>query len=98
MRCLNLDFMSARCCIRWLFEASVGSSVDKINFYLRKNDLKREMITLNIISLMSVQGSSRQSKAVIQANKNRLSQTCLSILEIFGILGILEIRLEMLNL
>jgi hypothetical protein len=30
--------------------------------------------------------------------KNRLSQTCLSILEIFGIFGILEIRLEMLNL
>jgi hypothetical protein len=30
-----------------------------------------------------VQGSSRQSKAEIQANKNRLLQICLSILEIF---------------
>jgi hypothetical protein len=69
MRCLNLDFMSARCCIRWLFEASVGSSVDKINFYLSQNDLKREKITLNIISLMSVQGSSQQSKAEVQAKK-----------------------------
>jgi hypothetical protein len=28
---------------------------------------------------MSVQGSSRQSKAKIQADKNRLSQICLSI-------------------
>jgi hypothetical protein len=37
----------------------------------------------NVISLMSVQGSSQQSKAEIQADKNRLSQTCLSILEIF---------------
>jgi hypothetical protein len=32
---------------------------------------------------MSVQGSSRQSKAEIQADKNRLSQICLSILEMF---------------
>ena len=32
---------------------------------------------------MSVQGSSRQSKAEVQAEKNWLSQTCLSILEIF---------------
>jgi hypothetical protein len=47
---------------------------------------------------MSVQGSSRQSKAEVQAEKNWLSQTCLSILEIFGIFGILEISLEMLNL
>jgi hypothetical protein len=47
---------------------------------------------------MSVQGSWRQSKAEIQANENWLLQTCLSILEIFGIFGILEIRLEMLNL
>jgi hypothetical protein len=32
---------------------------------------------------MSVQGSSRQCNAEIQADKNRLSQICLSILEIF---------------
>jgi hypothetical protein len=32
---------------------------------------------------MSVQGSSRQSKAEIQADKNRLLQICLGILEIF---------------
>jgi hypothetical protein len=32
---------------------------------------------------MSVQGSSWQSKAEIQADKNWLSQTCLSVLEIF---------------
>jgi hypothetical protein len=32
---------------------------------------------------MSVQASSRQSKAGVQAEKNWLSQTCLSILEIF---------------
>jgi hypothetical protein len=40
---------------------------------------------------MSIQGSSRQSKAEIQADKNRLLQICLSILEILGIFGILEI-------
>jgi hypothetical protein len=61
----------------------VGLSADKINFYLSQNDFKREKIMLNIISLMSVQGSSPQCKAVIQADKNRLLQTCLSILEIF---------------
>jgi hypothetical protein len=38
---------------------------------------------LNIISLMSVQASLRQSKAEVQAEKNWLWQTCLSILEIF---------------
>jgi hypothetical protein len=47
---------------------------------------------------MSVQASSRQSKAGVQAKKNWLSQTCLSILEIFGILSILEISLELLDL
>jgi hypothetical protein len=48
---------------------------------------------------MSVQGSSRQSKEEIQADKNRLLQTiCLSILGIFWYLGVLEIGLEMLNL
>ena len=57
--------------------------MDKISFYLSRNDLKIGKITLNVISLMSVQGSSRQSKAEIQADKNRLSQTCLSVLEIF---------------
>jgi hypothetical protein len=57
--------------------------VDKISFYLSRNDLKIGKITLNVISLMSVQGSSRQSKVEIQADKNRLSQTCLSVLEIF---------------
>ena len=59
------------------------SSVDKISFYLSRNDLKIGKITLNVISLMSVQGSSRQSKAEIQADKNCLLQTCLSVLEIF---------------
>jgi hypothetical protein len=57
--------------------------VDKISFYLSRNDLKRGKITLNVILLMSVQGSLRQSKAEIQADKNCLSQTCLSVLEIF---------------
>jgi hypothetical protein len=47
---------------------------------------------------MSVQGSSRQSKEEIQADKNRLLQICLSILGIFWYLGVLEIGLEMLNL
>ena len=65
------------------FEESVRSSVDKIRFHLSQNDLKRGKITLNVISLMSVQGSSRQSKAGVQAEKNCLSQTCLSVLEIF---------------
>jgi hypothetical protein len=31
-------FMSARCYIRWLFEESVRSSVNKISFYLSRND------------------------------------------------------------
>jgi hypothetical protein len=47
---------------------------------------------------VQVQGSSRQSKAEVQAEKNWLSLTCHSILEIFGIFGILEIHLEILNL
>jgi hypothetical protein len=84
MQCLNnLDFMSPRCQNCWLFEESVRSSVDKISFYLSQDVWKRGKITINIISLISVQGSSWQSKAEIQADKNRLLQTCLSILEIF---------------
>jgi hypothetical protein len=38
---------------------------------------------LNVVSLMSVEVSSQQSKAEMQAVKNWLSQTCLTILEIF---------------
>jgi hypothetical protein len=73
--------------------------VDKISFYLGRNDLKRGKMTLNVISLMSIQGSLRQSKAEIQADKNRLSQTCLSILEMFWYLRYPgDWPIEMLNL
>jgi hypothetical protein len=40
--------------------------------------MKKGKITLNILSLMSVQGSLWKSKAEIEADKNRLSQICLS--------------------
>jgi hypothetical protein len=59
------------------------ANVDKISFYLSRNDWKRGKIMPNVISIISVQGSLRQSKAEVQAEKNWLSQTCLSILEIF---------------
>jgi hypothetical protein len=53
---------------------------------------------LNVVSLMSVQASSRQSKAEVQAKKTGFRRPASASLRFFGIFGILEIRLEMPNL
>jgi hypothetical protein len=47
---------------------------------------------------MSVQGSSQQSKAEVQAEKTGFHRPASASKRFFGIFGILEISLEMLNL
>ena len=51
----------------------------------------------NVISIMSIQGSSQQSKAEVQAEKTGFRRPASASQRFFGIFDILEICLEMLN-